>query len=134
MSPVAAIVVSPPVKDVEDRPHPPIVPPVAVMFAVVIAPVMLASVAVSEPALVTLNGAVDAVDEPAKNGYESGIIPTAVTPAPAVRELAPIVKPPICPEDAETAPVMLASVAVNDPVLVTRNGAVEAVDPPSQSL
>jgi hypothetical protein len=128
------MVVLPPVNEVEDSVHPPTVPPVAVMFAVVIAPVMLASVAVSEPALVTRNGAVDAVDDPAKNGNEAGTIPTAVAPDPAVRDVAPIVNPPIWPEDADTAPVMLASVAVNEPVLVTLKGAVEAVDPPSHNL
>ena len=145
MSPALAMVVFPPVSDVEERLQPPTVPPVAVMFAVdtvpvnepllaVIVPVMSTPVAVSEPALVTLNGAVDAVDDPAKNGYEAGIIPTAVAPDPAVRDVAPMVNPPIWPEDADTTPVMLASVAVNEPVLVTRNGAVDAVEPPNHSL
>ena len=54
---------SPPVSDVEDRAHPPIEPEVAVT-----APVIDALVAVNTPALVTLNGAVEAVEEPAKNG------------------------------------------------------------------
>ena len=54
---------SPPVRDVEDRDHPPIEPEVAVT-----APVIDALVAVSAPALVTLNGAVEAVEDPAKNG------------------------------------------------------------------
>jgi hypothetical protein len=63
MSPALEIVVSPPVRDVEERLHPPIEPEVAVT-----APVIEALVAVSTPALVTLNGAVEAVDEPAKNG------------------------------------------------------------------
>jgi hypothetical protein len=67
MSPVAAIVVSPPVKDVEERPHPPMVPPVAVMSLVLIVPVMFALVAVSEPVLVTLKGAVEAVEPPSHN-------------------------------------------------------------------
>jgi hypothetical protein len=133
MSPVLDIVVLLLVSDVEDRFHPPIVPPVAVMLLVLIVPVMFALVAVSEPVLVTLNGAVDAVEDPAKNGNEAGIIPTAVAPEPAVREVAPIVNPPICPEDADTAPVMSTPVAVKAPVLVTRNGAVDAVEPPSQS-
>ena len=63
MSPALEIVVSPPVRDVEERLHPPIEPEVAVT-----APVIEALVAVSTPALVTLKGAVEAVDEPAKNG------------------------------------------------------------------
>lgn len=63
MSPALEIVVSPPVSDVEDRAHPPIEPEVAVT-----APVIDALVAVNTPALVTLNGAVEAVEEPAKNG------------------------------------------------------------------
>jgi hypothetical protein len=67
MSPVAAIVASPPVKDVEERLHPPIVPPVAVMSLVLIVPVMFALVAVSEPVLVTLNGAVEAVEPPSQS-------------------------------------------------------------------
>lgn len=145
MSPALAIVVFPPVSDVEERLHPPTVPPVAVMFEVetvpvnepllaVIVPVMSTPVAVRTPALVTLKGAVEAVDDPAKNGNEAGTMPTAVAPEPAVRDVAPMVNPPIWPEDADTAPVILASVAVNEPVLVTLNGAVEAVDPPSQSL
>jgi hypothetical protein len=101
------------------------------LFAVT-EPVIDALVAVSTPALVTLNGAVEAVDDPAKNGYESGEIPTAVAPDPAVSDVAPMVNPPIWPADAEIVPLMFASVAVTAPVLVTRNGAVEAVDPPSQ--
>ena len=64
MSPVAAIVVSPPVNDVEERLQPPTVPPVAVISPVLIVPVMFALVAVSEPVLVTLNGAVEAVEPP----------------------------------------------------------------------
>ena len=145
MSPALAMIVFPPVSDVEERLQPPTVPPVAVMFEVetvpvnepllaVIVPVMSTPVAVRAPALVTLNGAVDAVDDPAKNGNEAGAIPTAVAPDPAVMDAAPMLNPPIWPEDADTTPVMLASVAVNEPVLVTLNGAVEAVDPPSQSL
>jgi hypothetical protein len=63
ISPVLAIVVSPPVNEVEDSDHPPIAP----LFAVT-DPVIEALVAVSTPALVTLNGAVEAVDDPAKNG------------------------------------------------------------------
>jgi hypothetical protein len=54
-----------------------------------------ALVAVIAPVLVTLNGAVDAVDEPAKNGNEEGEIPTAVAPEPAVSDVEPIVNPPI---------------------------------------
>ena len=64
MSPVLDIVVSPPVSEVEDSVQPPIAPEFAVTE-----PVIDALVAVSAPALVTLNGAVEAVDEPAKNGY-----------------------------------------------------------------
>ena len=90
MSPALEIVVSPPVRDVEERLHPPIEPEVAVT-----APVIEALVAVSTPALVTLNGAVEAVDEPAKNGNDAGEIPTAVDPEPAVSDVAPIVNPPI---------------------------------------
>ena len=92
---------------------------------------MSTPVAVSTPALVTRNGAVDAVEDPAKNGNEAGIIPAAVAPDPAVREVELIVKPPICPDDADTAPAISTPVAVRAPVLVTLNGAVDAVDPPS---
>ena len=96
-------------------------------------PLIFASVAVTAPVLVTLNGAVEAVEDPAKNGYEAGEMPTAVAPDPAVSDVALIVNPPICPADAEIVPLMFASVAVTAPVLVTRNGAVEAVDPPSHN-
>ena len=43
----------------------------------------------------TLNGAVDAVEDPAKNGNDAGEIPTAVDPEPAVSDVAPIINPPI---------------------------------------
>ena len=64
-------------------------------------------------------------------------MPTVFPPVPAVREVDESVHPPTVPPVAvmllvETVPVMSALVAVNDPVLVTRNGAVEAVVPPSQ--
>jgi hypothetical protein len=59
-------------------------------------------------------------------------MPTAVAPDPAVSDVALIVNPPICPADAEIVPLMFASVAVTAPVLLTRNGAVDAADPPSQ--
>ena len=90
MSPVLEIVVFPPLRDVDVSDQPPIAP----LFAVT-EPVIDALVAVSAPALVTLNGAVEAVDEPAKNGYDAGEIPTAVAPEPAVSDVAPMVNPPI---------------------------------------
>ena len=80
----------PAVSEVEDNVQPPIAPEFAVTE-----PVIDALVAVRAPELVTLNGAVDAVDEPAKNGYEAGDMPTAVAPDPAVSAVAPIVNPPI---------------------------------------
>jgi hypothetical protein len=92
------------------------------LFAVT-EPVIDALVAVSTPALVTLNGAVEAVEEPAKNGNDAGEIPTAVAPEPAVSESAPIVNPPIVPAEAEIVPLMLALVAVTAPSLVTANAA-----------
>lgn len=118
ISPVLAIVVSPPLNEVEESDHPPIAPLVAVTE-----PLIEALVAVSTPVLVTLNGAVEAVDDPAKNGYEAGEIPTAVAPSPAVREVAPIVNPPIVPAEAEMVPLMLALVAVTAPSLVTAKAA-----------
>jgi hypothetical protein len=80
----------PAVSEVDESVQPPTVP----LFAVT-EPVIEALVAVSTPALVTLNGAVEAVDDPAKNGYESGEMPTAVAPDPAVSDVAPMVNPPI---------------------------------------
>jgi hypothetical protein len=69
ISPALAIVVLPPVNDVDERLHPPINPPVAVMLLVEIVPVTLALVAVSAPSFVTENTApVPAVlVAPAKN-------------------------------------------------------------------
>ena len=118
ISPVLEIVVSPPVSDVEESDHPPIAPEFAVTE-----PVIDALVAVNTPALVTLNGAVEAVDEPAKNGNDAGEMPTAVAPDPAVSEVAPIVNPPMVPAEAEMVPLMLALVAVTAPSLVTAKAA-----------
>ena len=64
------------------------------------------------------------------------LMPTEFSPDPAVRELDDSVQPPTVPPVAvmlpvEMVPVTFAEVATNDPVLVTRNGAVDAVVPPS---
>ena len=66
------------------------------------------------------------------------MIPTVFTPEPAVKELDDSVQPPTVPPVAvmllvEMVPVTLADVATNEPVLVTRNGAVDAVVPPSHN-
>lgn len=63
-------------------------------------------------------------------------MPTEFSPDPAVSELDDSVQPPTVPPVAvmllvDIVPVTLAEVATNEPVLVTRNGAVDAVVPPS---
>jgi hypothetical protein len=78
---------------------------------------------VTAPALVTRNGAEEAVSLPAKNGNVPGKRPTADDPVPAVRDVELRENPPIVPADAEI-----------DPVLVTLNGAADPVVAPSQSL
>ena len=63
-------------------------------------------------------------------------MPTEFAPDPAVNELDDSVQPPTVPPVAvmllvDIVPVTFAEVATNEPVLVTRNGAVDAVVPPS---
>jgi PHD/YefM family antitoxin component YafN of YafNO toxin-antitoxin module len=91
-------------------------------------------VATIDPVLVTLKGAVDAVVEPAQNGYPpEDATPTEEAPVPAVRVLAERVNPPIEPDEAEMVPVKDPLVATNAPVSVTRKGAAEAVVLPAQN-
>ena len=125
MSPVLEIVVLLLVSDVEDRLHPPIVPPVAVMLLVETVPVMLAFVAVTAPALVTEKAALvpEVLVAPAKNAKPGSvavsIIPAYfVAPRFVIRSEA-IDQPPIAPLLAVIDPVMSALAAVNAPVFVT---------------
>jgi hypothetical protein len=101
------------------------VPEAVVLTDVSLAPTIVTLVAVSSPALVTWNGAEDAVGDPAKNGYDPGATPTAVAPEPAVMEVALIAKPPMFPAEAEMVPVMLAFVATTEPSVLTKNGLAE---------
>jgi hypothetical protein len=94
--------------------------------------------ACTAPLLLTWNGAEEPDDEPAKivGPAPVALMPTEFTPDPAVRELEDSVHPPTVPPVAvmslvDMVPVTLADVATNEPVLVTRNGAVDAVVPPS---
>jgi PHD/YefM family antitoxin component YafN of YafNO toxin-antitoxin module len=87
------------------------------------APWIVRLVVVTAPALVTRNGAEEAVLLPAKNGNVPGRSPTADAPVPAVSDVELRVKPPMVPADAEI-----------EPVLVTLNGAADPVVAPSQSL
>jgi hypothetical protein len=96
--------------------------------------------ACTAPLLLTWNGAEGPDDEPAKivGPAPVALMPTEFTPDPAVRELEDSVHPPTVPPVAvmslvDIVPVTLADVATNEPVLVTRNGAVDAVVPPSHS-
>jgi hypothetical protein len=111
-----------------------------------IVPEISTPVAVNNPVLVTLNGAVDAVEPPSQSRYAGSLeeslatvspAPTVMSPelsisvSPPVSEVDDSVHPPIAPDVAVTEPLIVAPVAVSSPVLVTRNGAEDAVVPPS---
>ena len=96
------------------------VPPTVTLLAIepdvaVIAPVIVASVAVNAPALVTLKGALAKVLLPR-------LIPssvdndTLVTPSPAIKFVEPIVKPPTVPVAALMFPRITVLLKVVSPL------------------
>ena len=86
--------------------------PVTALLIVSFVPTIVTSVAVSAPALVTRNGAEEAVSLPAKNGNVPGRRPTADPPVPAVSDVELRVKPPMVPADAEIEPVLVTLTAL----------------------
>jgi hypothetical protein len=81
--------------------------PVIALLIVSFVPTIVTSVAVSAPALVTRNGAAEAVLLPAKNGNVPGKSPTADDPVPAVSDVELRVKPPMVPAVAVIAPAFV---------------------------